>query len=305
MSQDRKARPNEPCPCGSGKKFKKCHGKGKREHQQLQGIVAKEAIIHRLRDWPKAQAFAAEIADFYGDFLKFHENTAYASSWYNIRLKHKSDSVSLQYACIKLSLSTHRVAEALIHELLHLHVPIRGYPSGEKVSIPDELDYYFDRISDMYPKINNLLEHELNIEIFLRLGFEKSNFLGRCEPAPDYPALASKATPSQGYVEEVDFSWWCLEYLRHWITTRHGAGAEVARDADNALHWGSKVHPELEETANKITELIESGQIKDSNQYPQQFNSLLQLMKIPKFTGWVAIQRYGDGKPVATRLDVI
>lgn len=305
MSQDRKARPNEPCPCGSGKKFKKCHGKGKMEHRQLQGIVAKEAIIHRLSDWPKAQALAAEIADFYGDFLKFHENTAYASSWYDISLKHKPDLVSLQYACIKLSLSTHHVAEALIHELLHLHVPIRGYPTVEKVSIPYALKNYATNIRDMYPKINNLLEHELNIEIFLRLGFKKSDFFGRFILAPDYQAIASKATSSQGYVEEIGFPWWCLEYLRHWITTRHGGGAEVARDADNALHWGSKVHPELEETANKITELIESGQIKNPNQYPQQFNSLLQLMKIPKITGWVAIQRYGDGKPVATRLDVI
>ncbi|MDD4573760.1 MAG: SEC-C metal-binding domain-containing protein [Sphaerochaeta sp.] len=25
--QNKKVRPNDPCPCGSGKKYKKCHGK--------------------------------------------------------------------------------------------------------------------------------------------------------------------------------------------------------------------------------------------------------------------------------------
>ncbi|MGN1240153.1 MAG: SEC-C metal-binding domain-containing protein [Paludibacteraceae bacterium] len=24
---DKKPRPNDPCPCGSGKKYKQCHGK--------------------------------------------------------------------------------------------------------------------------------------------------------------------------------------------------------------------------------------------------------------------------------------
>ena len=26
VPENRKTRPNDPCPCGSGKKYKKCHG---------------------------------------------------------------------------------------------------------------------------------------------------------------------------------------------------------------------------------------------------------------------------------------
>ena len=26
IRRDKKIRPNDPCPCGSGKKYKKCHG---------------------------------------------------------------------------------------------------------------------------------------------------------------------------------------------------------------------------------------------------------------------------------------
>ncbi|MCR5344401.1 MAG: SEC-C domain-containing protein, partial [Butyrivibrio sp.] len=29
VRKENKVYPNDPCPCGSGKKYKKCHGKGK------------------------------------------------------------------------------------------------------------------------------------------------------------------------------------------------------------------------------------------------------------------------------------
>jgi hypothetical protein len=179
---------------------------------------------------------------------------------------------------------------------------MRDYPIGEKFWIPSEIDRYVDFMCGMYPKIGNLLEHELIIQVFLDLGFDKANFLGHLSPAPDYQVVAANALPSQGYVEAVGFSWWCLEYLRHWVSTRHWVGDEPALYADSALYWGSRVHPEMRETVTQIRGLLESEALKDIRQYPRCVNRLLQLMRVPKFTDWAAIQTHGPGKPVAVRL---
>jgi hypothetical protein len=241
---------------------------------------------------------AAEICEFYGDYLQYYENSSVDSSHYQIKLQH--EPIALQSVHIELQLGTPRIAEALMHELLHLHTRIRGYPIGEKFSVPYELTKYAGTIIGIYPRIGNLLEHELILEMFLGLGFDKSNFLGCLSPPPDYKKLASTALNSSGYKEEIGFSWWCLEYFRHWVSTRHWVGDEPSIYADYALCWGSKVNPQLKITANKIRALIESGVLTDIKNHHHRVNALLELMKIPVFTEWVTIQTSSDGKPVAT-----
>jgi hypothetical protein len=267
---------------------------------EYRGRAAKEAIIGRLTGWPEARRVATETCDFYGDSLQYHEDAALSSSHYAIELQH--EPIALQYARIELQVGTPRTAEALLHELLHLNVPMRGHPLGEKFWIPGELLRYAHPISASYPIIGNLLEHELIIDIFLGLGFDKANFLGCLSPAPDYQHLASKVWPSLGCREEVGFSWWCLEYFRHWVSTRHWVGEEADIYADGALYWGSKVYPGLQDTAKQIRNLIESGAIRDSKQYPFHVNTLLRFMKVPQFTEWASIQTGGYGKPRAIRL---
>ncbi len=267
---------------------------------EYRGRAAKEAIISRLTDWPEARRVATEICDFYGEYLQHHEDTALSSSHYEIELQH--EPIALQYARIELQLGTLRTAEALLHELLHLNTRMRGYPIGEKFWIPSELDRYAHHISAIYPIIGNLLEHELIIDVFLGLGFDKANFLGCLSPAPDYQHLASKFKVSLGFREEIGFSWWCLEYFRHWVSTRHWVGDEADIYADSALYWGSKVYPGLQDAAKQIRQLIESGAIQDSKQYPFHVNTLLRFMKVPKFTEWASIKTGGYGKPRAIRL---
>jgi hypothetical protein len=269
----------------------------KREYHEYQGKVAKVAILNRLVNWPKARMLAGEICDFYGDYLQYCESSALESSQYQIKLQH--EPIALQYARIELQLDTQRMAEALMHELLHLSIRMRGHPIGEKFSIPYELAEYAGTIIDFYPRIGNLLEHELIIESFLQLGFEKMNFLSCLSPAPDYQEVAS-TVPS--LKEQIGFSWWCLEYFRHLVSTRHWVGDEAQIGADNALYWGTKVHPEIKVIAPKIRGLVESGALQDIKQHHRHVNTLLTLMRIPVFTEWVTIQTSSDGKPVATPL---
>jgi hypothetical protein len=266
---------------------------------EYQGRTAKKAILSRLVNRPKAQKLAAEICDFYGDCLHYYENSALESSHYQIKLQH--DPIALQYARIELQLGTFRTAEALCHELLHLNTRMCGYPFGEKFFIPYELTQYAKAITGIYPKIGNLLEHELILEKFIDLGFDKSNFLGCISPPPDYKKLASLALNYVFYRKEVGFPWWCLEYFRHWVSTRHWIGDEPATYADYALFWGSKVHSALGATAQNIRELIESGLLSNSEQYHHHVNALLELMKIPRFTEWVFIKSGNNRAPMATR----
>jgi hypothetical protein len=268
------------------------------ECHQYQGKAAKVAVLNRFVNWPKARMLAAEICDFYGDYLQYHESSALESSNYQIKLQH--EPIALQYARVELQLDTPRMAEALMHELLHLSIRMQGYPIGEKFSIPYGLTQYTGTIIDFYPRIGNLLEHELIIEAFLGVGFKKKNFLGCLSPAPDYQKLVSMALPSLGYNEQIGFSWWCLEYFRHWISIRHWVGDEAQIGADNAFYWGSKVHPEIKVIAPKIRGLVESGALTDIKNHHRHVNTLLTLMRIPVFTDWATIQPSSEGRPVAT-----
>ncbi len=270
----------------------------KLQPKEYRGSAAKDLIDCRLSGWPKAQMLAAEICDFYGDYLQYYESSALESSHYQIKLQH--EPIALQYARVELQLDTPRMAEALMHELLHLSIRMRGYPIGEKFSIPYELAEYAGTIIDFYPRIGNLLEHELIIEAFLNFGFEKKNFLSCLSPAPDYQEVASTALPS--LKEQIGFSWWCLEYFRHWISIRHWVGDEAQICADNALYWGSKVHPEIKVIAPKIRGLLEPGALTDIKNHHRHVNTLLALMRIPVFTDWATIQLSSEGRPVANRL---
>jgi len=93
-----------------------------------------------------------------------------------------------------------------------------------------------------------------------------------------------------------------LEYFRHWISIRHWIGDEPALYADCALFWGSKVHPSMKATTRNIRDLIESGVLTDRKQYHRHVNTLLELMKIPKFTEWTFIKSGKDSTPLVYRL---
>lgn len=273
---------------------------GQEEHYVHQGKEAKKAILNRLSGWPKAGVLAAEICNFYGDCLHYYENSIFESSHYHIKMQH--DPIAIQYARIELQLGTLRTAEALCHELLHLNTRICGYPFGEKFFIPFELSPYASAITGFYPKIGNLLEHELFLKEFINLGFDKNNFLGSISPPPDYEKLASAALNSIFYRKEIGFSWWCLEYFRHWISTRHWIGDEPGIYADYALFWGSRVHSSMRRTVKEIMKLIESGSLLDKNRHHHYVNKLLELMRIPKFTEWAFIRNNSSQGPLAFRM---
>jgi hypothetical protein len=172
---------------------------------------------------------------------------------------------------------------------------------GDKFSVPCYLTQYAGSITGIYPKIGNLIEHDLIFEKFTTLGFDRSQFLGYLSPPADYQRMASIVSNSVHW-EEVAFSWWCLEYFRHWVSARHWTGDEPGIYADYALYWGSRAHPELKTTARRIRAFIESGALSDRDHHHQHVNELLRLMKIPVLTEWVTIKARTEGKPRVVRL---
>lgn len=297
MKQEEKPKNNYPCFSEDGKGL---NAAIEGSFNEYQGPAAKKVILHRLEHWPRARTLAAEVCDFYGNCLLYYENSNFESSQYQIKLQH--DPIALNYVSVQLQLGTSRTAEALSHELLHLNIRMRGFPFGEKFFVPCELGKYAGAFTGLYPVIGNLVEHELILEKFIDIGFDKRNFLGCISPPPDYKKLASAAVGSLFYRKEIGFSWWCLEYFRHWISTRHWIGDEPAIYADSALFYGSKVHPSMKATAQDIRDLIEAGVLTNKKQYHHHVNTLLELMKIPKFTEWAFIQPGSDGTPLAFQL---
>jgi hypothetical protein len=267
------------------------------QSREYRGRAAQDAIFSRLGTRRKALNLAAEVSDFYGEYLRYHEDSDFASSRYTINLRH--EPIALRYARVQLQLGTQRTIEALTHELLHLRLSMGDYLIGERIWIPYQLSCYAGQFIGMHSIVGNLIQHELMFDRFLELGFGRSGFIAHSPLTLDYRSLAQRATPFMGYVEEIGFPWWCVEFFRHWLSERHGGGAESSAYADSALYWGSGVHPELPETANRIRELIDSREIRDAKLFPYRVNALLELMRLPKYTKWATITTDSNGKPTA------
>jgi hypothetical protein len=262
----------------------------------LTGARAYDAISSRLRGYPSAQLLSREIYHFYGDTLSYIEGTDFPSSLYVIELQHYP--IALRNVEIRLQLGTDRVAEALAHELLHLHLPMLGFPLGESVEVPLHLDPYAQTFLGMCRWVVNIVQHEINFQKFLALGFQRRHFLAEFVSPINHEELI-KPNPRDVVAPEVDFSLWCIDYLRYLLTARHGGNEDYLRYAQGALDRGSQRHRDLEQTAVRIDRWLETGAFKD----PRQVNGLLDLMRIPGFTSWVVLKFSEHRKPMALRLD--
>ncbi|MCW5784038.1 MAG: hypothetical protein KIT39_12065 [Nitrospirales bacterium] len=268
----------------------------------IRGGNAYQAILSKLRENPLAQKMAKGVYEFYGDFLTYAESQEALSSKFRFDIQHEP-IISFKTASILLRLGTGREAEALVHELLHLQLPIQGFSLIEGAEISDEIPEESSKaFVDMYGPIQNLVHHEINIGNFKALGYLKRDFLGSASPPPfDYKRKVLNTLP-HSYDWHIGFSWWCLEYFRHWISLRHGRSLEVNNHAKDALQWGSEVHPTLKQAAEGMMEWVKFGEFKNSSQYVDQVNNLLEIMKIPKVTKWVLLECPNPQRPIAKRL---
>jgi hypothetical protein len=265
----------------------------------FRGAEAQREISKRLSGLPLAQQLSREVFDFYGNQLVYLESENFSSTLFTIRLQHQP--ILLKSAEIQLQLGTDRVAEALAHELLHLQLFILGFPLGEFVQIPFPVAHYAQELIGMCHWVTNLVQHEINYRKFISLGFDKNHFLARFNEAADYqkrfhPEFKDRV-PAQ-----VDFPRWCIEFLRHFSSARHGGG-ESLDQAQDALAWGSRLYPRLRLATAEIRKWFEMGFFNDPCEYPGQVNFLLELMGIPKFTGWARIELSPQKKPIAVRLE--
>ena len=266
----------------------------------LTGDRAYRGISSRLRGHPGAQELLEEVYEFYGSHLNYIESNDFASNLYAVHLQH--DPIALKSAIIQLQLGTERTVEALAHELLHLHLPMIGFPLGESVKVPLQLDHYAQSFLSMCNWVVNVVQHEINFQRFTGLGFDGKRFLARRVSPMDYQKRVCSVLPDRNSWQ-VDFSRWCIEYVRHLLTARHGGNEDSLQYAQDALDWGSRLHPELKETAAAIERWFENRTFEDPGQYPREVNVLLDLMRIPEFTRWVTLKRSGYKKPAAVRLD--
>jgi len=270
-----------------------------REEQYLIGDRAYREISSKLLGYPVAQQLLQEVYAFYGHRLSYVESRDFTSTIFTIHLQH--DPVALKSAEIQLQLGTELLAEPLAHELLHLRLPTLGFPLVEIVEVPLYLNGYARDFLEMGHWVVNLVQHEINFRSFIALGFDPGRFLAKAEEPIDYRKILAPKFHN-GYPEEVDFPRWCIEYLRHAFTARHGGSGEHLRYARDALDWGSRLYPELRPVTDEMDAWFENGAFKDPRQYPREVNSLLELMRIPKFTGWVILESSESKKPTAVRL---
>ena len=268
--------------------------------RHLVGGSAHREIFSKLWAYPIAQQLSREVYNFYGDSLTYIDSWDFPSTTFAINLQH--EPIALKSAEIKLQLGTDRVAEALTHELLHLRLPILGYPLGEVMWIPFQLDHYARDFLGMSQWVLNLVQHEIIFQSFAALGFDQRHFLADLVKPRDYRKLFDRKYQN-GYVQEVDFPRWCIAYLGHLFTARHGGNEDCRRYAQDALDWGSRLHPALKRVTAAIDRWFENGAFKDPRHYPWQVNLLLGLMGIPKYNGWVMLEFSESQKPIALRLE--
>jgi hypothetical protein len=264
------------------------------------GAEAQQEISRRLSGYPLAQQLSREVYDFYGGHLNFTESKDFTSTIFTLRLQHQP--IALKSAEIQLQLGIDRVAEALAHELLHLRLFILGFPLGEIVHIPFPFLRYARYFIGMCHWVLNLVHHEMNYQAFIALGFNKSHFLIRSNEIIDYQKRLRPDFQNE-FPAQVDFPRWCIEYLRHFLAARHGGDGDSINQAKDAVNWGSRLYPNLRQVAAEMREWFEVGAFKDPSQYPSQVNFLLELMQIPKFTGWAELELSDYRRPIAVRLN--
>ncbi len=267
---------------------------------RYQGERARNAIVNRLTGKREARDFAHGVSTFYGGSLEYLESRIFPSSTYHIKLVHHP--LSLSGVIVRLKLGTDRTIESLGHELLHIALPMRGYPMPETAFVPDCLVPYSLHLMRMQSIASNLIEHELIYEDFLHLGFSCSAFISELPKPPDYETVSLAALYSS-HVEAVEFPWWCLEYLRHWLSARHGLGTTMDLYADRALFWGSRIYPALKEAALRLRAMIESGEMMERESYPGYANRLLRTMKLPEYSNWVTMMAGDKSGPLIVRRD--
>ena len=265
------------------------------------GAEAQHEISQRLSGFPLAQQLSREVYDFYGNHLLFTESRNFTSTIFTLRLGH--DPIALKSAEIQLQLGTERGAEALAHELLHLRLFILGFPLGEFVQVPFQFVHYARDFIGMCHWVLNVVQHEMNCQSFIALGFDQRHFLVKSAEIIDYRKQL-RPEFQNGFPAQVDFPRWCIEYLRHFFAARHGGDGDSLDQAQDALTWGSRLYPQLQHVTAEIRKRFELGAFKEPSQYPSQVNSVLELMGIPKFTGWALLEPSAPRMPVAVRLDV-
>jgi hypothetical protein len=268
----------------------------------LNGESAHREISSKLSGHPLAQRLAQEVYDFYGPCLAYEESRHFQSTIFSIHLQ--QDPIAIKSAEIQLQLGTERIAEALVHELLHLRLPKLGFPLGEIVRIPFPLDPHARDLLGMCHWVLNLVQHEINYPSFMALGFDRKHFLAMPGETKDYQRIFDGQFRNGG-ASELSFPWWCMEYLGHFFSARHGCDHNSLDQAWEALKWGSRLHPELGQITAEIKKRVEIGAFKDPGQYAGQANLLLGLMRIPKFISWVMLNLSGPQKPTAIRVEAI
>lgn len=239
-----------------------------------------------MKGSPPAQHLAREVLDFYGPTLEYHEDPNLDSSHYRFNFDH--DPPRLRSAVIQLQLGTDRTAEALAHELLHLHQPILGFPQYVAITVPDELDILRDRYQELVGSTLNIIDHETFVERFAELGFDRRKFLNERIQYKDYEVWVERARRDRP-AEADDFPDWALEYFRHWVSQRHGVEADTMQEAEKALEWGSRLYPGLQGTAGEIRAWVERGAHKDPVTYPRAVNELLRIMRVAQIAGWYVL----------------
>jgi len=265
----------------------------------IDGQNAYKKILYKLRGNSLAKKLAADVFSFYGESLIYSESreTLINPYYFDIEFEPK---LLFRAVRISLKLGTGQEKEDLAHALLYVQLPMLGFLASHTVDIPDGMHEESKKFFiSSYPRIRNLIFNEIIINKFKDLGYRKHRFFKELTPPiSDYKAKVLLTSP-QNADWQSSFSWWCLEYFGLWVTSRHGQSLKLQSSANEALKWGSELHPMLMEAAERMREWVMLGEYKNPDQYISQVNNLLEIMKIPKVINWLLLENSTSQQPTA------
>jgi hypothetical protein len=250
-----------------------------------------------LADCSPAVELLSSVSEFYG-------------SSFNVSIRATSDGVShfsidpgqedllFKSASITVNPTGNRVKEAVVHELLHLNLPIIGFNPVHTLSLADRYAVEFPRIDETIKKTVNVVQHTIFLEQFIEMGLPIDRFLAAAQTEPQYGAEARQYLGAQLDEDRawIAWSWWSLEFLRNYLAIQHG-DKKAKSFARSAAKWGDRLLPGFKRKTNDISDWFEKSDHKHPAKYQNAMNSLFTLMEIPATVRYCALKASPNGRP--------
>ena len=253
-------------------------------------LIETEYVRSLFKEYPLANNLLDEVIKFYGGSLTIRRRVM-ADDRSRYMLNIDAQHLRFNGAVINLDTSTDRQAAAACHELLHLQLPIRNFPRIRSLKLTSVQETVSLRIISAQISATNIIDHDIFKDDFSQLGFPLGQFLVASPENINYKKVARDArdqtTPP--HLNFVNWNWWCIEYLRHYMSAMHGLKQSESL-ADKVAKWGVEAVPGFKSAIARIQEWISEGQHRQPTTYPAAIQKLFDIIQIPRISGFFSLE---------------